>query len=339
MNKVRTCIIGYGRNGSSMHIEPYEKMQDFELVAVCDTVAERREEAAKKFGCSIYENYLEMVEKEKPDLTVIVTRSDQHCEMVCGCLKAGTNVLVTKPWAVNAKEAERMINTAKKTGKKLLPWLPARWGVDLEKIKEIIDSGAIGNVFQIKRHECTFGKRIDWQIWKKFGGGYLLNWGPHMIDQPLQLAKTEVVSVWADLKRVIMDGDTEDNFVVITKTSDLTLISEFSICAKGQPNWVVQGDKGTIFVYDEKFEIHRITQPEVLDPNRYRNPVTDDVETLSVNGEVYLLGDTCTVYSHIAEVIRGETEYAVSLESALRLSRIIDAAKKSSKTGKVVYFK
>jgi len=336
--KIKSAIIGYGRNGSSMHAEPFEALkEEFELVAVCDIDPAAKKNAKKRFGCRTYSSYKQMLKKEDLDFAVIVTRTDQHQKMACDCLAAGINVLITKPWAKDAAEAKKMIIASKKSGAKLLPWLPARFGIDLKRIKEIIDGGAIGKVFQVKRLENTFGIRIDWQTESKYGGGYLLNWGPHMIDQPLQLTDSPVESVYGDLKQIINPGDVEDNFIVITKTEDgTTFISEFTIAAKGQPNWVVQGSKGTIFVYDENIEIHKITQPEAFDPMRYRNPVEIEVIKETLSNDVYLLGDTVTVYKHIAKALRGEEAYYVTPESALELSKLLDAVKKSSKSGKVV---
>ena len=125
MNKIRTAILGYGRSGSTMHAGAIEKNSDFELVAVCDIDPERLEQAKARFpGATLYDNHRTMLRCEQLDLVCIVTRSDQHAAMTCHTLKAGVNVLVTKPWALNQREAQRMINAAKESGKLLLPWLP-----------------------------------------------------------------------------------------------------------------------------------------------------------------------------------------------------------------------
>jgi len=132
MKKIRTAILGYGRSGSTLHAGPIEKLDEFEMTAVCDIDPERQKQASGRFGCQIYSDYHKMLQNEELDLVCIITRSDQHCRMSCDCLKAGVNVLVTKPWAANGREAERMVSAANKSGKKLLPWLPARWGTDLK---------------------------------------------------------------------------------------------------------------------------------------------------------------------------------------------------------------
>ncbi len=214
MAKVRTAILGYGRNGSSMHAGAIEHNADvFEMAVVCDIDPGRRKEAAERFGCEVYSDYHEMLAKEQLDLVCIITRSDQHCAMTCDCLAAGVNVLVTKPWAVDAAEAQRMVKAEKASGKQLLPWLPARWGSDLRRLQELMADEAIGKVFLVRRAVCSYATRCDWQTERRFGGGYLLNWGVHIIDPPMVLMGSPVQSVYGRMKQTINPGDVEDVFI------------------------------------------------------------------------------------------------------------------------------
>jgi predicted dehydrogenase len=336
--KIKTAIIGYGRSGGTMHAGAIEKSPVFTLAAVCDIDEKAREEAYKRFSCRVYEDYFKMLESEELDLVVIVTRSSQHSEMAGDCLAAGKNVLVTKPWALNRGEAEKMIAAAKKSGKLLLPWLPARWGADLTRLCELVGSGVIGKIFQVRRSEFTFGKRRDWQTQKEFGGGYLLNWGPHLIDQPIRLLGKPIKSVYADMKQIINPGDAEDMYYAVMKNADgAVIISEFNIGAGDMPNWIIQGDLGTIYVRGGEIEIHRAEFPDELDGASYRNETKITVTKESVSGDRY--GDTHEIYAHIAEAVLGGAAYAVSPESALELTLVLDAVRSSSETGEVVYLK
>ena len=339
---LKTAILGYGRSGSTLHADPIEKLPDFNLTAVCDIEPEARRKAYERFGCDVYEDYRQMLAKEDIDLVVIVTRSDQHCIMTCDCLEAGKNVLVTKPWALNINEAYEMVKAAKKNGKILMPWLPARWGCDLLKVKKLVESGVIGRVFQIRRSEFSFGIRSDWQTQKKFGGGYLLNWGPHLVDQPIQLAGEPVVSVYGEMKKINNPGDVEDVFFAVMKTENgTTIISEYNIGSDRLPNWVIQGDRGTIYVKETEIEIHKVNYPESFDPVSYRNPVKIEVIEDHATGTNRVTvgnryGDAMVIYPHIAGAIRGDAPYMVTLESTLNLTRVLDAIRQSAETGQVV---
>ena len=340
--KIKTAILGYGRSGSTLHADPIEKLSDFELTAVCDIDANAKEKAYNRFKCRIYDDYLEMLQKETLDLVVIVTRNNQHCRMTCDCLKSGKNVLVTKPWAINVDEAKEMIKASKASGKMLLPWLPARWGCDLLRLRELIASGVIGKVFQVRRSEFSFGLRHDWQTSKKFNGGYLLNWGPHLVDQPVQLIGKPVKSVYGEMKQIINPGDVEDVFFAVMKTEDdVTIVSEYNIGSAKLPNWIMQGDKGTIYVKTTDIEIHRAFFPATVDPTTYGNELKIEVIHDSIHGTNMITmnnryGDSMVIYPHIARAIRGEEQYMVTLESALNLTKLLDAIRKSHETGQVI---
>ncbi len=340
---VKTAILGYGRSGSTLHADPLEELKnDFTVTAVCDIDPEAQAKAKERFGCVIYYDYKEMLEKEELDLVVIVTRSDQHCEMTCECLRGGVNVLVTKPWAVNTAEAEKMVAAEKETGKILLPWLPARWGCDLVRLREIINAGTIGKVFLVRRREFSFGVRHDWQTEKKYGGGYLLNWGPHIIDQAVQLIGEDIKSVYGQLRQVINPGDVEDVFhASLTTESNVILSCEFTIAIDKLPNWVIQGDRGTIFVKEKSVEIHQVKLPDDIDPSAYRQQPEIVVSHEEFGGDHRITmdnryGDPFVIYPQIAKAIRGNETFPVSTASALNLSKILDAVRKSSETNQVV---
>ncbi|MCL1792992.1 MAG: Gfo/Idh/MocA family oxidoreductase [Oscillospiraceae bacterium] len=341
--KIRTAILGYGRSGSTLHADAIEKSGDFVLTDVCDIDEKARNAAVRRFQCRAHEDYRTMAKRDDIDLIVIVTRSHQHCEMTCECLAAGKNVLVTKPWAQNAGEAEKMIAMSKESGKLLLPWLPARWGGDLMRLRELVNSGIIGKIFQVRRSQYIFSARHDWQTLKKCGGGYLLNWGPHLVDQPIQLAGSPVKSVYAEMRQIINPGDVEDVFYAAMKTENgITVISENNVAAPKLPNWVVQGDAGTIFAEGSKIEIHRATPIEPKDKGGYGTAfdIEISVDEKSLDNSVNpsnLYGDALDVYSNIAGAIRGTNNYDVTLESALRLTRVMDAIRLSGEKGQVVY--
>ncbi len=106
----------------------------------------------------------------------------------------------------------------------------------------------------------TLGTRSDWQTLRRHGGGYLLNWGPHLVDQPVQLHGGRVRTVWGDMKQLINPGDAEDQFTaVLTMDDGALVISEFGVGAAVLPTWVVQGTRGTIVVRDMALEVHRAT--------------------------------------------------------------------------------
>ncbi|MCF6177399.1 MAG: Gfo/Idh/MocA family oxidoreductase [Victivallaceae bacterium] len=338
--KIRTAIIGYGRNGESMHGQAVFDSEQFEMVAVADIEPEARNKAEEKFSCNVYENYHQMLDKEQLDLVVIVTRSNQHCEMVCDCMAAEVNTLITKPWCLNEGEAQQMVAAAKRSSKILMPWLPARWGSDFLRLKELIAEGIIGKVFRIYRAEYSFATRNDWQTEKQNGGGYLLNWGPHIIEPPILLADSPVKDIYGSLNQVINPGNVEDLFsTTITLANGVIIQAEYNINAiKKLPRWIVQGDQGTIIVDDTTLTIHAGVPSTPLDPTQkeYMSVAELAITTEELQGNIY--GDSSALYKAIAQAVHGEQTYPVTLESTLYLTKIFDAVRQSSIEHQVVKF-
>ena len=334
---IRTAIIGYGRNGSTMHAGPIERNPSFEMVAVCDIDPERTALAAERFGCPVYADYHEMLRTEELDFVCVVTRNHQHAAMACDCLSAGVDVLVTKPWAANASEAERMIRVARDSGRKLLPWLPARWGCELRRLKELVADGAVGDVFLVRRVVSSFATRCDWQTEKRCAGGYLLNWGAHIVDPPLMLVDSHAASVSARMRQTINPGDVEDLFFALITAADGTIVqAEYTISAEQLPNWVVQGTRGTMVIQGKELTVHRSTPSNPADPTQYAQMKAgeDRVSTETLTGAQY--GDEYEIYVEIAAALRGERAIPVSLEDALHVSHLLEAIRVSDRENRTV---
>jgi scyllo-inositol 2-dehydrogenase (NADP+) len=344
MARIKTAIIGCGKNANELHTPILLKHPEFEVVGTYDVVLDRSQKLAKVFylnghpRCKAYETLDELLASDV-EYVVVLTESHTHTQVAAQCLRAGKHVLITKPWALDSKDAAFIIEEAKqakhKFGVSLMPFLPQNWGTDLTTIKQIIASGEIGKVYEIRRRAATFGKRYDWQIYKKFGGGYLNNWGPHLLGQLLALIDEPVVKVYAEKKQVIMDGDCEDTFIAMMKTqSGIVLNCEHCIMFDKLPHWIVQGSAGTILVTDGIIDVHKIDYPGPIDPTAYRNKTTDNNETYPLPGQYN--GDRYAIYSHIADVIRGVCQYAVPLEFTRNLTTVCDAIHASADTDEIV---
>jgi len=337
MSQIRIAVLGYGRSGSRLHADAIEQSDDFEMVAACDIDPERCKQAAERFGCNTYDDYHAMLGSEKLDMVSIVTRSDQHCEMTCDCLAAGVNVLVTKPWAVNADEARKMVEAARASGKLLFPWLPARWGAGFLRLKELVAEKAIGDVFLVRRSVCSFGTRSDWQTERRYGGGYLLNWGPHIVDPPVLLMGGDVKSVYGRLRQTINPGDVEDLFMAVITLADGSLVqAEYTVSLEDLPGWLLQGTRGTIVVRGDRVKIYRKEPDRPRDPTQFATmkPGETEISEETLTGSVY--GDANQVYAELAMAVRQERPFPVKPEDALQLSIILDAVRTSSAEDRVV---
>lgn len=318
---IRTAIVGYGESGRLSHAYGIQANAEFTVSAVCDISEENRRRAATELNCPVYADLSHLLDSEELDLVSIITRSDTHAELACQCLEHGRHVLVTKPWALNAKEASRMIRTARQNDRQIFPWIPVQWAPDFRLARQLLKDNRLGDVFMIRRHLSDFRLRNDWQTLQRFGGGYLLNWGMHVIPPILALADSPLVQLFADLMQVMTPGDTEDHFTIHMKFENGTRgIAEFSKALLPLPALFIQGKRGTISTDADSLTLrHQDSHGETL------------TEQLTLEGKRF--GDEAEIYADIAKTLLNGAPFPVSYRDALAGTIAMDCARESYLSG------
>ena len=152
--KVRVGIIGTGWIAES-HLLSYLKCADVEIVAGADLVPGKAEAFFKKHeieGVKCYGAHTEMLADKdlKLDAVSICTYNKTHAECAIDCLNAGIHVMLEKPMCVTTEEAVEIMRAEKKSGKVLTIGFQPRLDPNMQKIKEIVDSGALGKIYYIQ---------------------------------------------------------------------------------------------------------------------------------------------------------------------------------------------
>ena len=228
MNKkaIKIGILGIGRAGWGMHIPELKQYPDeFQVVAVCDRLPER----LKKFGeenpgVKLFENVDDFLKCPEIELVSIAVPSSLHIEFGIRALNAGKYVFQEKPVALTYSDVQKLKAAAPEFTEKLFFRHNRRFEACFNHIREIIKDGILGDVYEIKMCRHNFDFRADWQTLIGCGGGQLNNWGPHLIDQALQLLEAPVESVWSDLKNIAARGDAEDHLKVILRGTNHRVI-------------------------------------------------------------------------------------------------------------------
>ena len=233
MKKIRVGIIGFGRSGRDIHGRAIGMLPEtFQIVAVNDPYAERRERAASEFGCSVYEDYKALLGRTDLDLVINATPSHLHVPVTTDVLEAGFNVMCEKPLARSSSDVKKLIAKSKEKGKLLAIFQQMRFSPQFRELKKIISSGVLGRMVLIKMRANSFGRRWDWQTLRKYDGGSLLNTGPHSMDQALQLFGTDAVpEVTCFMDSACSFGDAEDHVKVLLRGPGKPVIDlEISSC-------------------------------------------------------------------------------------------------------------
>ena len=183
--KIKVAVIGVG-SISGEHISAYIKNPNVELYAFCDINAQRLKEKGEKYNVTrLYTDVNEMLAAlPELDAVSVCVWNNAHASCSIAALNAGKHVLCEKPMAMNAKEAQEMLDAAKKNGKKLMVGFVRRFGNDAKLTKEFIDAGSLGEIYYAKTNYLRRnGNPGGWFGDKsRSGGGPLIDLGVHVID-------------------------------------------------------------------------------------------------------------------------------------------------------------
>jgi predicted dehydrogenase len=192
-------------------------------------------------------------------------------------MEAGKHVLCEKPFAMSCAEADQVISVAERTGRVLSIFQNRRFDPHFQKVREIVSSGVLGRIVQVRFAWHSFSRRWDWQTLKEFGGGMLNNTGAHFLDQLLFFFDEEVPTVRCYMDRALSLGDTEDNCVVMLSAPGKPLVQMelSSVCAYPQENWLIMGTQGTLHGTLEKLEWKIAQFDQLPTPVLSREPTMD----------------------------------------------------------------
>ena len=154
MKKIKVGIWGLGRAGNLMHISEIAKFPEmFAIVAGCDNDNDRIKAAKEKLpSCRFYGNPEEFLKDPEVELVSIATRSPDHTPHAIRALAAGKYVFLEKPIALSYAEARKLKKASEKHPGKLYLRHNRRYEAPFNHIREIIASGILGDVYEVKLH-------------------------------------------------------------------------------------------------------------------------------------------------------------------------------------------
>ena len=188
MGKLKVAIIGCGTIATSAHLPAYQAASDLADVAYfVDIIPERAERMRDAYGAGkALADYHQILTDPDLDSVSVCTPNDTHAPITIDFLKAGKHVLCEKPASVSAKLAADMQKAAVQSGKMLNIGVVNRFNVAVNKIRDMIQAGDLGNVYHVV---CSFrawrsipGLGGPFTTKKNAGGGVLIDWGVHFLD-------------------------------------------------------------------------------------------------------------------------------------------------------------
>ncbi len=346
MKKLRQAIVGFGGMGRWHEAFVREKLQD--ILEVCGVYDVRQEamDLVREKGLHAYESLSSLLSDETVDLVTVATPNNFHKGIAIAALKAGKNVVCEKPVTLNAGELEEIIAVQKETGKVFSVHQNRRWDKDFRIVKAAKEQGLLGQIYMVEsKVQGSRGSMYGWRGHAENGGGMLLDWGVHLLDQAMQLFDEKVVGVEAHLLSMYTPGVDDNIKVLLRFEKGCSYLMEMSTnCLINAPRWHVQGLGGTLQIDDWSCRGKLMK----LKPNaemKWDNDIvyTEAGPTRTMAPRPEYTMDTLPLpqvepdlreyYRNIADAIWNHAELIVKPEQALRVMKVIDLLFRAQREG------
>ncbi len=266
---IKVGIIGCGKIAQVRHIPEYLANPHVELAGLYDINQARAQELAEKFGGKAYPSVEALLADPEIEAVSVCVANHAHAEVTIAALKAGKHVLCEKPMAVTLAECEAMVAAAEETGKYLMIGQNQRLAKAHAKAKELVASGAIGQVLTF-RTIFGHGGPETWSVdpgkntWffdkTKAAMGAMADLGIHKTDMIQYVLGTKIVKTQAVLTTLDKRGangeliGVDDNAICIYQMENGaigTMTASWTYYAAEDNTTVIYGTKGELRLYDD----------------------------------------------------------------------------------------
>ena len=363
MDKVRIGIIGCGGIANAKHMPALKKISQVEMVAFCDIIEERAEKAAKEYGvegAAVYTDYKQLIARKDIDVVHVLTPNKQHSFITVDALEAGKHVMCEKPMAINSAEAKKMLDAAKRTGKKLTIGYQSRFRPDSMYLKKMCEAGELGEIYYAKAQAVRRRAVPTWGVFldaENQGGGPLIDIGTHALDLTLwEMNNYEPEMVVGTTYRKLADNENAANdwgpwdpkkftvedsafgFIKMKNGATISLEASWALntLLTNEAKTVLCGDKGGADMMGEngglRINGEKFSKTYVLEPN------------LKAGGAAFFEGVAGGSAAEIEarmwidHVMDDSKPLITKPEQAYVVTQILEAIYTSAATGKPVYF-
>ncbi|MFJ7978319.1 Gfo/Idh/MocA family protein [Peribacillus sp. NPDC096379] len=338
MGKLKVGVIGCGSIAQHRHLPEYAMNQNVQIIAVCDIVEERAQEVAEKYGAKVYTSYEELLQSGEVDAVSVCTPNYLHAPISIIALNAGVHVLCEKPIATSKEEAQAMIESAEKSGKKLMVAHNQRFVPSHQKARQLIENGELGKIYSF-RTAFGHGGPEGWSVEGKEGWffqkekafiGAMGDLGVHKTDLLRYLLGEEFVEVGAFIETSAKDfANVDDNAVCVLKTESGiigTLAASWSYVSKEDNSTIIYGEKA-ILRLEEDPTYSLVVQYATGESVNYK---LGKIQSNENGGQV-----NSHIVEQFVESVVQEKEPPVNGEEGMKSLEVILAALRSNETKQI----
>lgn len=341
MSKKRVAVIGYGGMGG-WHTRYLLKSDVCELAGIYDIKPERAA-LARENGIYAYDSLEELLRDKSVELVTIAVPNDLHKPLAIQCMAAGKNVISEKPVTVSSADLQEMIDASHRYNKLFTVHQNRRWDCDYLMMKQVYASGELGEVTAVEsRIHGSRGIPGDWRGKPEHGGGMILDWGVHLIDQMLGIVTDrKIESVYCRCNH-ITNYEVDDGFrmELYFEQGLVALIEVGTSNFISMPRFYMTGTNGSAMVNDWREDCRVVccknwdekdVVPVVTAAGLTKTMAPRDEKTIAESVVHRPDSDVHDFYRNVCAAIDGREKQIVTHEQMMRVMRVMEAAFESDR--------
>ena len=253
-NNIRTGIIGYGLSGRVFHAPFIDVVEGYDLTKISTSRPDRIAMIEQRYpATAVVPGGKNIVEDPEIDLVIVTSPNTDHFRWTREALLAGKHVVVEKPFTVNTKEADELIEIAKRQGRILTVYHNRRFTSDTRTVKKLLESKMLGDIVEYEAHFDRFrnNPRADggWREQALPGSGIFFDLGSHLIDQVVWFFGMPQ-AVTAEINNLRPWTEADDHFDVRLHYPSFTATVKSSmLCRIPGPTFMLHGTNGSFVKY------------------------------------------------------------------------------------------
>ncbi|MBM7623042.1 Gfo/Idh/MocA family protein [Sporohalobacter salinus] len=342
MSKLKFALVGSGRIADK-HTQVISKLENAELVSICDINESKAKEYGDKFNIPYYTSYDDMLQQEEIDVVNILTPSGLHAKHTIDIVeKYQKHIVCEKPMALKLEDADEMIRVCDKHGVRLFVVKQNRYNLPVQKLRKAIEEGRFGKLVmgtvrvRWTRHQHYYDMD-DWRGTWAMDGGVLTNQASHHIDL-LEWMMGQPVEVSAQTATRLVDIETEDTGAVVIRFANGALgIVEATTATRPQDlegSLSILGEKGAVEVGG--FAVNEMKTWQFEDEREEDKKVMKEFKENPPN--VYGFGHK-RYLKHVVDCVENDKKALVDGLEGRKSLELINAIYEASETGRTVRLK
>ena len=331
---LRVGVIGAGAIAQVAHLPTLSRLEEFELVSICDNDLPKARSLATRFAIpEVFDDIEHLLRRSKPEAVAVCTPNHLHEVHAKTALAAGAHVLCERPLGLSVAGVEDVMAAQKRSGKVVLVGMQNRFRPDVQAVKQFLDGGELGSLHAVRSGWYTFKparRALGWRQHRaQSGGGAMLDLGLPLIDLALWMLD------WPTPCHVTASfGPRGDTNAQVEDSAVALITCERGVSITADVSWHYVGDAERYWFELLGSEGSGTVSPLAVFKEMQGSPVNVTPTGASERKNPFNAA-SISLWAHFAALIRGEVERSDMTEQ-VTVHRVMEAIYRSATTGSPV---